>query len=102
MSVDNCVTIYAAAETYGRFVVTILLFLVIICFVIGCSELTVEAKKKIYSNFAVVSKSPSFLGLPYSLFKQVCESDDILDCDEAIVFETAVEWFYYILLGFIM
>jgi hypothetical protein len=77
VTLDNCCSIFAAADAYS------------------CEELKRTALEKLYSNFASVSKTSAFCELSPDLLEHVLGSDDILDCDESLVFEAAVRWLEY-------
>ena len=72
LTVENACVVLLAAESYN------------------CEKLTEHAKQKIFSNFAAVCKTLSFCELPLPICYSLCSSDDILDCDEAIVFEAVI------------
>lgn len=77
ITLDNCCSLLAAADAYG------------------CEELKKTTLDKLFSNFASVSKTPAFSELSVDLIEHVLGSDDILDCDESLVFEAAVRWLGY-------
>ena len=74
LCVENCCAIFAAADTYG------------------CSDLRRRAQDIMFSNFAVASKTADFYELSQDLIEIVLGSDDIVDCDEALLFEAATRW----------
>jgi len=71
---DNCSAVYAAADHYSR------------------QSLREQAFQKIVTNFAVVCQTEGFRNLDYRLVVSVIGSDQILDCDEALVFDAAGGW----------
>jgi WD40 repeat protein len=74
LSVENCCSILSAADAFD------------------CIPLKEQALRVLFANFAATAKTQAFLDLPQSLLEQVIASDDILDCDEALMFEAAVRW----------
>ena len=74
VTLENCCSIFAVADTYH------------------CEDLKKIAMEKIFSNFASVAKTSAFSELSSDLIEIVLSSDDILDCDEFLVFEAAVRW----------
>ena len=74
LSVTNCCSIFAAADAYN------------------CETLKKHALELIFSNFALASKSTGFYELPIQLIANILNSDDILDCDESLIFDAAVRW----------
>jgi hypothetical protein len=74
LCIENCCSIFAAADAYG------------------CGQLKCQAKDILFSNFAAAAKTSNFLELNYSLIEVVLSADDIVDCDEALVFEAAYRW----------
>ena len=74
ITLDNCCSLLTAADAYG------------------CEELKRTTSEKLFSNFASVSKTTAFCELSIELIEDVLGSDDILDCDESLVFEAAVRW----------
>mmetsp|Transcript_6930 Transcript_6930/g.7176 ORF Transcript_6930/g.7176 Transcript_6930/m.7176 type:complete len:287 (-) Transcript_6930:1462-2322(-) len=74
LSVENCCAIFAAADAYG------------------CLQLREYAVSRLFNNFALASKTPSFCDLPVNLLIYTLSSDNIMDCDEAVVFEAATRW----------
>jgi len=74
LDTENCSAVYAAADLYSR------------------STLREQAFQKIVTNFSLVRDSEGFKSLGYRLVLSVLGSDQILDCDEALVFDAAVGW----------
>ena len=74
LCVENCCAIFAAADTFG------------------CDALRRRAQDIMFSNFAVASKTTDFYELSQDLIEIVLGSDDIVDCDEALLFEAATRW----------
>jgi WD40 repeat protein len=74
LSVLNCCAIYAAADAHG------------------CTSLKAQAQDLLFSNFAIASKTDGFYELRRGLLESVLASDEILDCDEALLFDAAVRW----------
>lgn len=74
LSIENCCAIFAAADAFD------------------CTSLRSNAEILLYNNFAVAAKTKAFLDLCPSLLKSILEADDILDCDEALVFEAVARW----------
>jgi len=74
LDATNCAAIFAAADHFH------------------CTALRQRAFQKIVTSFAVVCKTDGFKELDYRLLLMVVESDQILDCDESLVFEAAVRW----------
>ena len=75
LDVENCAAIFAAADQYA------------------CGELRAKAKTLLVSYFAHVAlRSEGFVYLDRRLVGEVLDSDHILDCDEAVLFEAAVRW----------
>eukprot|EP01038_Epipyxis_sp_PR26KG_P015624 gene15624-21117_t len=74
LSIDNCCSIFAAADEFG------------------CDQLKLQSETIIFTNFAFVSKTEGFLELYQSSIEYILSSDEILDCDEAILFDAAVRW----------
>ncbi len=74
LCVENCCGILAAADAYG------------------CDQLRNHAKEILFSNFASASRTIGFCELTQDLIEVVLGSDDIVDCDEALLFEAATRW----------
>lgn len=74
VTLDNCCSIFATADAFN------------------CEDLKRCALDKVFSNFASVSKSIGFCELSVDSIELVLGSDDILDCDESLVFQAAVRW----------
>jgi hypothetical protein len=74
LCIDNCCAIFAAADAYG------------------CSQLRCQAQELLFANFAAASKTSGFCELSHSLIEVVLASDDIIDCDEAKLFEATTRW----------
>jgi len=95
LSISNCCSIFAAADAYN------------------CEHLKSQAQEIIFSNFAAASKTEAFYNLSQVssthlsdenagthtlllklLIEYVLRSDEILDCDEALLFEAATRSVY--------
>ncbi len=74
ISVSNCAAIYSTADAFA------------------CLSLRKAAENLLASNFAAVSRTEGFLDLSVEMICGVLCSDNITDCDEAVVFEAAVRW----------
>lgn len=72
LSISNCCALYSAADVYQ------------------CTALKFQAKDMLFSNFAAVSKTNGFYDLGFLQMKYILSSDDILNCDEEVVFDAAV------------
>lgn len=74
LTIENCCSILYAADSYN------------------CEVLLEAAKQLLFNNFSVISKTESFLELPASIMVQILQSDNILDCDELLLFDVVVRW----------
>lgn len=77
LSIDNCCSILLAGDCYN------------------CEILLDVAKQLLYNNFVVISKTEGFLELPANVMEYILQSDEILDCDELMLFDVLVRWVEY-------
>lgn len=71
---ENCCTLYSTGELYQF------------------SNLCARSIEKIYNNFASVSKTNGFMELSEEIMKSIISSDNIIDCDEAVIFDAVACW----------
>ncbi|RYZ56155.1 MAG: hypothetical protein EOP49_01105 [Sphingobacteriales bacterium] len=57
-----------------------------------CTHTYAYVCRLLCEHFAATSRTAGFLDLPPDLLQLIISSDDILDCDEALVFEAASRW----------
>lgn len=74
ITIENCCHIFAAADKHA------------------CHDLRERTLEIIFNNFASICKTQSFFELPHHLLECVLRSDNIMDCDEALVFEAVARW----------
>ncbi|CAM9599703.1 unnamed protein product [Discosporangium mesarthrocarpum] len=74
ISYDNACSVYAAAEAFL------------------CEEVKAKAFARIASHFALATKSDGWTALTEGQLLQILSSDQVLDCDESVVFDAASRW----------
>ncbi|CAM9517986.1 unnamed protein product [Laminaria digitata] len=71
---DNACSVFAAADSYQ------------------CQGLKMEAFSKIVQHFALTARSEGWAALTKGQLAEVLSSDQVLDCDESVVFDAASRW----------
>eukprot|EP00752_Nemacystus_decipiens_P005043 g4580.t1 len=71
---DNACSVFAAADSHH------------------CEILKEEAFSKIVQHFALATRSDGWLALNKDQLSEVLSSDQVLDCDESVVFDAASRW----------